>query len=79
MKVEIKNHVSPEGKEYFEWDLWDGPSDCSDHAHGYAIDLIQAFSKIFEWRERISNDYSDVHTTNDETLLPGTPDDQESS
>jgi hypothetical protein len=76
MLVKITNRLSPGGKEFFEWDLWDGPADCSDHAHGYAIDLVQAFSKILEWRERISNDYTDLYETSDETLLPGTASDQ---
>jgi len=68
MLIQITNHFNANGKEYFEWDLWDGPADSSDHAHGYATDLVQAFSKIFEWRERISSDYDDLYTeTNDET------------
>ncbi len=57
MKIEIINHFTPDGREYVEWDLFDGP-DGIDHAHGYAIDLVQAFSKIFEWRERIGADYA---------------------
>ena len=66
MKVEIVNHFTPDGREYIEWDLYDGP-DGIDHAHGYATDLVQAFSKIFEWRERIGADYNEFHN-NDETL-----------
>jgi len=77
MKIEIFNHFTSDGREYIEWDLYDGP-DGIDHAHGYAIDLVQAFSKIFEWRERIGRDYAeevleDMKTletflqTNDET------------
>lgn len=58
MKIEIHNRFTAAGTEYIEWDLWDGPADCSDHAHGYANDLVQAFSKIFEWRERIAADYA---------------------
>ena len=58
MRIEITNHFTSEGKEYIEWDLWDGP-DGIEHAHGYAIDLVQAFSKIFEWHERIGQDYAD--------------------
>jgi hypothetical protein len=68
MKIEIENRFTNDGREYYEWSLWDGPADCSDHAHGYATDLVQAFSKIFEWRERIANDYNDLYTddkTND--------------
>jgi hypothetical protein len=58
MKISIVNKFTAEGQEYIEWDLWDGPADRSDHAHGYATDLVQAFSKIFEWRERIAADYA---------------------
>ena len=65
MKIEVINRLTADGREYYEWDLWDGPADCSDHAHGYANDLVNAFSKIFEWRERIAADYTDLH--NDET------------
>lgn len=66
MKIEIVNRFTSEGKEYFEWWLYDGP-DGIDHARGYASDLVQSFSKIFEWRERIAADYSDFNTNN-ETL-----------
>jgi hypothetical protein len=66
MKIEIINHFTADGREYIEWSLWDGP-DGIDHAHGYASDLVQAFSKIFEWRERIAADYNDLNTNN-ETL-----------
>jgi hypothetical protein len=83
MKVEIINRFTPDGDEYIEWDLYDGP-DGIDHAHGYAVDLIQAFSKILEWRERIANDYvndydqtGDVGTTENqggsESVGEGTP------
>jgi hypothetical protein len=57
MRIEILNRVTADGREYIEWNLWDGPEDI-DHAHGYASDLVQAFSKIFEWRERIAADYA---------------------
>ncbi len=57
MKIEINNRFTSDGKEFFEWDLWDGPADYSDHAHGYASDLITAFSKLIEWKERIDRDY----------------------
>jgi hypothetical protein len=67
MQIEITNRFTSDGKEFFEWDLWDGPADCSDHAHGYATDLITAFSKLIEWKERIDRDYvaefeSDLNT-----------------
>ena len=65
MKIEITSQFTADGREYIEWDLYDGPADCSDHAHGYATDLVQAFSKIFEWRERIAADYADLYTDNE--------------
>jgi len=58
MKINISNHFSPEGQEYYRWELWDGPNDSSEHARGYAVDLITAFSKLMEWRERINADYA---------------------
>jgi hypothetical protein len=65
MKIEITNRFTSDGNEYIEWDLYDGP-DGIDHAHGYAVDMIQAFSKILEWRERIANDYvNDYDQTGD--------------
>jgi len=56
MKINITNHFTAAGTEYYEWDLWDGP-DGIDHMHGYAVDLVQAFSKIIEWREKLARDY----------------------
>ena len=56
MKIEILSRFTSDGREYIEWDLYDGP-DGIEHAHGYASDLVTAFSKIFEWRERIAADY----------------------
>jgi hypothetical protein len=67
MLIKITNHFNPEGKEFIEWDLWDGPADSSDHAHGYATDLVHAFSKILEWRERIANDYADLYIETEES------------
>jgi hypothetical protein len=72
MLIKIVNRSTEDGREFFEWDLWDGPADCSDHAHGYATDLVHAFSKVLEWRERIANDYDFLYETNDETPVPGT-------
>ncbi len=69
MKISIVNRFTAEGRQYIEWDLWDGPADSSDHAHGYATDLVQAFSKIFEWRERIAADYASLYD-DDETDQP---------
>jgi hypothetical protein len=57
MKIEIESKRTQDGADYFEWDLLDGP-DGIDHAHGYATDLITAFSKLIEWRERIAADYT---------------------
>jgi len=64
MKIEILNQFTADGREYYKWDLYDGPDDI-DHAQGFATDLVQAFSKIFEWRERISRDY--ITEPNNET------------
>lgn len=58
MKVEITNQWF-EGREYFEFTLYDGP-DSSERAHGYSVDLIEAFTKIIEWREMILRDYEDL-------------------
>ena len=57
MQIEITDHFTNDGRVYYEWSLHDGP-DGIDYAHGYASDLVQAFSKIFEWRERIAADYA---------------------
>ena len=67
MKIEIQNRFTPDGKEYYEWSLLDGPADCSEHVHGFATDLITAFTKVLEWQERIAADYNDLNTNN-ETL-----------
>ena len=75
MQIEIVNRFTSDGNEYIEWDLYDGP-DGIDHAHGYAVDLIQAFSKILEWRERIANDYVNDY---DQTGDVGTTENQGSS
>ena len=65
MKIEIVSRHTLDGREYYEWDLWDGPADCSDHAHGYATDLIVAFSKLIEWREKIASDYNFLYQDNE--------------
>jgi hypothetical protein len=57
MQVEITNAFTNDGKEYFKWELYDGP-DGIEHVHGFATDLITAFSKVMEWREKIANDYA---------------------
>jgi hypothetical protein len=67
MRIEINNHHTQDGKEFYYWTLNDGP-DNVDEVKGFATDLIEVFSKIIEWRERISKDYNDNHTNNDEAL-----------
>ena len=57
MKIEILNRHTPDGSEFYEWFLWDGPEGVEE-VRGYATDLIVAFSKILEWRERIAAAYS---------------------
>lgn len=69
MKIEITNRFTPNGKEFYEWDLYDGP-DGIDHVHGYANDLIQAFSKIVEWQDRIGRDYADEILADTEGTKP---------
>ena len=65
MKVKIVNKFTTEGNEFFESTLWDGPEGIEE-VRGYASDLIVAFSKILEWRERIGADYA-KETSNNET------------
>jgi len=65
MKIEIVNRFTPAGQEFYEWTLFDGP-DGIETVHGYGTDLITVFTKLIEWRERISADYTDFDTT-DET------------
>jgi hypothetical protein len=77
MKIQIIDRFTPTGKIFYEWWLWTGP-DGIETMHGYANDLITAFSKILEWHERIGADYAqevikDLDTlktflNNDETL-----------
>ena len=58
MRIEVTTHYFKDGKEYYRFELWDGP-DNVEHVQGFAIDLIEAFSKIVEWRERIAVDYAE--------------------
>jgi hypothetical protein len=67
MQVEIVNAFTAEGKEYYKWELYDGP-DGIEHVHGFATDLITAFSKVMEWRERIGADYAAEVESDLETL-----------
>jgi hypothetical protein len=64
MKVEIVNRFTPDGKEFYQWWLWDGP-DGVEEVHGYATDLITTFSKLLEWHERISADYANDNNCNE--------------
>lgn len=68
MKIEILNHFTKNGQEFFYWTLWDGP-DGIDEVKGFATDLAEVFSKILEWRERIAADYVEQinHEPQDET------------
>jgi hypothetical protein len=67
MQVEIVNAFTAEGKEYYKWELFDGP-DGIEHVHGFATDLITAFSKVMEWRERIGADYAAEVSADMDTL-----------
>ena len=57
MLIKIVNKLTKGGGEFYEWTLYDGP-DGIEEVHGYATDLITAFSKIIEWRERIAAEYA---------------------
>ena len=57
MKIKIIDRFTSTGRIFYEWWLWAGP-DGIEEIHGYATDLITAFSKIMEWHERIGADYA---------------------
>lgn len=67
MRIRILDKYTPDGNLYYEWWLNEGP-DGIDEVHGYATDLITAFSKIIEWREKIAQDYADEVLEDLETL-----------
>lgn len=67
MRAEIFDRYTSDGRVFFEWSLADGP-DGIEEVHGYATDLITAFSKIIEWRERIAADYAAEVAKDLETL-----------
>jgi len=67
MQIEIINHFTPDGKEFYYWTLYDGP-DGIDEVKGFAMDLIEVFSKIVEWRERIGQDYANEVLEDIETI-----------
>lgn len=58
MKITIKS-LPGDKSEIFEFELFDGPNDI-EHVKGYSTDLINAFTKILEWHERIRADYSEL-------------------
>ena len=62
MRIEIHDHKTKDQTFYY-WELFDGP-DSKDEVKGFAVDLIEVFSKIVEWRERIAKDYADNTNTN---------------
>jgi len=64
MRIEIHDPHTNDNTFYY-WELYDGPEEI-DEVKGFATDLIEVFSKIVEWRERIAKDYTD-NTTNNET------------
>jgi hypothetical protein len=57
MLIKIVNRFTANGSSFYEWSLNDGP-DGIEEVHGYATDLITAFSKLLEWHERINADYA---------------------
>jgi hypothetical protein len=69
MLIKIVNRFTENGSQFYEWTLNAGP-DGIEEVHGYATDLITAFSKLLEWHERINADYAADYTdlyNNDET------------
>ena len=61
MKVEITSQFTNNGKMFYHWSMFTGP-DGIDEVRGFASDLIEVFSKIVEWQERIALDYIDEPT-----------------
>lgn len=57
MLIQIVDRFTSEGKQFYEFHLYDGP-DGIEEVRGYATDLITTFSKLIEWRERIGADYA---------------------
>jgi hypothetical protein len=55
MKVTIKS-LKNGNTEIYEFELQDGPGEV-EHVKGYSTDLVNVFTKLLEWRERIKNDY----------------------
>jgi len=57
MEIRIVDRFTASGGQFYEWWLYSGP-DGVEEVHGYATDLITAFSKLLEWHERINADYA---------------------
>lgn len=58
MKLEIISIKDSSNREVFEYTLCDGPED-REKVHGYSKDIIVAFTKVLEWREKINKDYQE--------------------
>jgi hypothetical protein len=65
MRIEIRSQTAEEG-EIYEFSLSDGENE-TEKVRGYSRDLIHTFTKILEWRERISIDLALKNRQN----LPG--------
>ena len=65
MKIEITD-ATANGQTYYRFILNDGPNGI-DTVRGFGKDLIECFSKIIEWREKIANDYIDTSPYENET------------
>jgi hypothetical protein len=66
MRIEITD-ATANGQTYYRFILNDGPNGI-DTVQGFGTDLIEVFSKIIEWREKIANDYIDTSPYENETL-----------
>ena len=65
MQIEITD-ATANGQTYYRFVLHDGP-DGTDTVQGFGTDIIECFSKIIEWREKIANDYKDTSPYENET------------
>jgi hypothetical protein len=57
MEIKIVDRFTASGGQFYEWWLYGGP-DGVEEVHGYATDMVTAFSKLLEWHERINADYA---------------------
>jgi len=64
MLIKIVSRFTSNGSQFYEWSLNDGPEGVEE-VHGYATDLITAFSKLLEWHERIASDYANDFNNNE--------------